>query len=187
MNPPVPLILRNHRAGHHDPRKRLPRADNPVRPHLKGQAHLPDKHIIIPVDHKSQRRVRRVLMKHDLASGHGKAESGGIDKLGVFLRHMAVAVLLTHPSRVRHNVFPHPVYQHIRLFQHLHRLKPGKRLCLCPPELMVVRQRQAQKTLHPPVRGSGGVVPLRHDQVRICVPNGQHPVPVTDLLLIPPA
>ena len=163
MDPHVAILRRHHDRSHPDSRERLPVADYPVRKDMVRFTYLPDKHVIIAVNHEGQSRIRRILMEHDLAARHGKTEFRGIRELGVFLRHMAVAVFLADSGRVGDYISSAPVYDHIGLEHHFHLWQSWKRCGLRAPERVVIRKRQTQKRLHSPVRRPRRIVALRHD------------------------
>lgn len=121
------------------------------------------------------------------AAFDGKAEVAGIGELGVFGLGVDVIIQLKLAGgKHRHVPGPGVMQEDLPGLGHrsLARERRQGRLRRLP-ERMGGRQRQHQKEFECPIRGAGGVVILRHDKVRVVIPDGQDAIAVKDRLRQP--
>ena len=129
--------------------------------------------------------VIRAVLEQLLRLADGEAEPRGINQLFVF--RLVVAVLVRAVARrIGHDVAvvraARDQHAHVLLAAELRRFV---RRLLRLPERVILRQRQHGERLHRPVRRTGRVVALGHEQVRIVIADGQHAVAREDGLAEP--
>ena len=184
MDALVAVFLRQQFACDRDALKRRPCGDDAVFFH--GEAVDQPPHKNVAADFKGQHTVGHGLGDALAGSRHAEPEMGRVGKLGIFLRHMYLVILMVHTGHIGHHVMGAALHQHLAAAQQFQRFQLRQRLDFCLPEWRIVGNHQKCKRFQRPVRRTGGVVAFGHVQVRVAVANGQDAAVVKNRLLHPP-
>ena len=118
---------------------------------------------------------------------HADTEPGIISKLSVFCHDLAVSVRAVDAWCKCCGVIAVMVDKQIGILLGTGRCQLRQWCLFHTPEGMIIGKQQKGKHLHAPVRRTGGIVPLRHGQIRISIADGQHMISVEDRTLQPGA